>query len=458
MDGTGFSVQRKSNEKQAVIKWFPFNATAFPRESLYQQIYLFTSFRIIPTFEDDRHLISLHESLLNEIQRNQVECEVHEDQFMLELQNSIQQATNYELTFNNSTNTNMDSPNQVPPQVIYQRANYIRRIGLQKFYETMLSLNEEQKELIYDIVYRLQHQVDIPFYIFIEGSGGAGKSHLISALNYYCSCLLPNLTTSPISEEIVVLKVAPTGVAAVNIEGATFHSAFQISFTARYSSNNSHRYRQQLLSVKLLIIDEISAVSDNLFADIDNILREIHDPVKPFGGISVIIIGDLYQLSPPRGTMICDPNSICPDLWQLFTRYALILNMRQREDPIFYQVLQELRLGTLSTRSKRYLEQRTVDTQHLLEIRSLPENRNNTNEIAYTNQLVTDINRSFLQNQNAINTSHSIAQDNISGVPPEAEEAIRLQLPNLLPTNTGGLLYDLPLIVSGNNRKCIFEK
>ena len=339
------------------------------------------------------------------------------------------------------------------PELLYQRANYQRRIGHNKFLQTMLSMNQEQIQLIYDVIYRLQHQINIPFYIFIEGSGGSGKSHLISALHYYCSCLLPNLIQSPNADEIVVLKVAPTGVAAVNIEGATIHSAFHIPITnsePNFYANNLRRHREHLLSVKLLIIDEISAVSDILFSDIDNILRELHDPVKPFGGISVIIIGDLYQLPPVRAAMICEPRSTCPDLWQLFTRYPLTLNMRQREDPTFFNVLQELRVGALSDQSHQYLQQRLLSLQQLQEIRNLPPNLSNTNEIAYTNQLVTEINRDFLQQQNITNTSHFLAQDNINGVPSATQEAIQQQLPHLLYSNTRNLLYDLPLIVSVN--------
>ena len=132
--------------------------------------------------------------------------------------------------------------------------------------------------------------------------------------------------------------------------------------------------------------------------------------------------------------------------------------MRQREDPTFFAVLQELRLGTLSDISKTYLQVRLVDPQHLQQTRSLTPILSNTNEIAYTNQLVTDINRDFIQQQNAANTSHFFAQDNVNRVPPAAEEAIHQQLPNLLPSTTRGLLYDLPLIVSANRKSLFYNQ
>ena len=212
----------------------------------------------------------------------------------------------------------------------------------------MLDLNPEQRELVLDLSYRLQHKIETPFHIFIENSGGSGKSQLIPALYYYCSYLINHLPISSISDDNIVLKVAPTGVAAVNVEGATIHTAFHIPITTtstavitrrHYYANNFNRHRQHLLAVQLLIIDEISAVSDILFSEIDNILRELHNPIQPFGGISVIIIGDLYQLPPPSGRMIYETGSICPDLWQLFTRYYLIINMRQETVPDFFNVL-----------------------------------------------------------------------------------------------------------------------
>ena len=58
--------------------------------------------------------------------------------------------------------------------------------------------------------------------------------------------------------------------------------------------------------------------------------------------------------------MVCSANSICPDLWALFSRYKLIINMRQQQDPQFFEVLQELRVGLLSDSSRAYLEQRVL--------------------------------------------------------------------------------------------------
>ena len=78
---------------------------------------------------------------------------------------------------------------------------------------------------------RLQNDIHNSFHIFIEGSGGSGKSYLLSALYHYCTYVLNSSITAPTADDIAILKIAPTGIAAVNINGTTIHSAFNIPIT-----------------------------------------------------------------------------------------------------------------------------------------------------------------------------------------------------------------------------------
>lgn len=126
-------------------------------------------------------------------------------------------------------------------------------------------------------------------HVFVTGKAGTGKSTLLSYFR------------AKSSANLVVL--APTGVAAVNIAGQTIHSFFRFrpditveKVKQKYKKpHNAHLYR----SLTTIIIDEISMVRADLFDCVDAFLR-MHGPKKgePFGGIQMILIGDLYQLPP----------------------------------------------------------------------------------------------------------------------------------------------------------------
>lgn len=106
--------------------------------------------------------------------------------------------------------------------------------------------------------------------------------------------------------------VAPTGVAAINAGGVTIHSFFQLPFgpvlpdSMQYSSGQNPKSLLKLnkekiniiRSLDLLIIDEVSMVRADLLDGIDMVLRRYRDRSKPFGGIQLLLIGDLHQLPP----------------------------------------------------------------------------------------------------------------------------------------------------------------
>jgi ATP-dependent DNA helicase PIF1 len=125
--------------------------------------------------------------------------------------------------------------------------------------------------------------------VFITGRAGTGKSTL---LTYFCN------TTK---KKVVVL--APTGVAALNVKGQTIHSFFK--FRPNITSERVRKIRSSdegkniYQKLDALIIDEISMVRADLLDCVDKFLR-LNGPKSnnPFGGIQMIFIGDLYQLSP----------------------------------------------------------------------------------------------------------------------------------------------------------------
>ncbi|MBI4979808.1 MAG: helix-turn-helix domain-containing protein [Spirochaetes bacterium] len=134
--------------------------------------------------------------------------------------------------------------------------------------------------------------------IFLTGKAGTGKTTFLHTLKQ----------RSP--KRMIV--VAPTGVAAMNAGGVTIHSFFQLSFGPQLprdaqSENTvpdsgikhfSREKRNIIRSLDLLVIDEISMVRADVLDGIDAVLRRYKDKEKPFGGVQLLMIGDLQQLAP----------------------------------------------------------------------------------------------------------------------------------------------------------------
>ena len=132
--------------------------------------------------------------------------------------------------------------------------------------------------------------------IFITGKAGTGKT-----------TFLRNLRAHTHKQMVVV---APTGVAAINAEGVTIHSFFQLPLSPFIPTPENKKNliskiklrnekRRILRQIEVLVIDEISMVRADILDEVDTVLRFVrHRKAEPFGGVQVILIGDLYQLPP----------------------------------------------------------------------------------------------------------------------------------------------------------------
>ena len=132
--------------------------------------------------------------------------------------------------------------------------------------------------------------------IFLTGKAGTGKT-----------TFLKNLHQATAKRLIIT---APTGVAAINAGGVTLHSFFQLPFgpfvpgSEAYEQRNRRQFRFSkekkniIQSLDLLVIDEISMVRADLLDSIDSVLRRHRRNNQPFGGVQLLMIGDLHQLSP----------------------------------------------------------------------------------------------------------------------------------------------------------------
>ena len=144
-------------------------------------------------------------------------------------------------------------------------------------------------------------------HLFLTGKAGTGKTTFLRRLREHTP------------KRMVVL--APTGIAAINAGGVTIHSFFQLSFapfvpdTTLNSAQMHYRFNKEkrniIRSMDLLVIDEISMVRADLLDAVDATLRRYRDREKPFGGVQLLMIGDLQQLAP----VVKDSE------WELLRRY-----------------------------------------------------------------------------------------------------------------------------------------
>ena len=212
--------------------------------------------------------------------------------------------------------------------------------------------------------------------IFLTGKAGTGKTTFLRRLKQECP------------KQMAV--VAPTGVAAINAEGVTIHSLFQLppqlflpTPEARkqlFSEMQMRSQKQRVLrNLELLVIDEVSMVRSDLLDTIDAVLRHIkHQPNHPFGGVQVLVIGDLFQLSPvareEEWRMLQDyyrgPYFFQAHVFQQLNPVYIELDHVFRQSNIdFVEILNQVRNNTLTSQSlqmlnARYLPEFKADEQN----------------------------------------------------------------------------------------------
>ncbi|XP_030019133.1 uncharacterized protein LOC115439438 [Sphaeramia orbicularis] len=191
-----------------------------------------------------------------------------------------------------------------------------------------------------------------PLHVFVTGGAGTGKSHLIRAIQYEAGRLLSTLCDQP--DAISVLLTAPTGVAAYNLSAVTIHHALSIGKQVSLpyiplGEDKLNSLRAQLSHLQILIIDEISMVDHNLLAYVHCRLRQIKQSgdFSPFGKVSVIAVGDFYQLPPVKGKPLYT-SQVGVDLWCNFTKVELTTVVRQK-DSVFAELLNRLRVRSKKT-------------------------------------------------------------------------------------------------------------
>ena len=196
--------------------------------------------------------------------------------------------------------------------------------------------------------------------IFLTGKAGTGKTTFLKTV-------VERSRKRPI-------VVAPTGVAAINAGGMTIHSFFQLPLSPYVPGSKteqrfdfSKQKRQIIASIDLLIIDEISMVRADLLDAIDDVLRRYRDHFKPFGGVQLLMIGDLAQLTPvvtPEDERLLKPYYDTPyffgskALRQIDYVTIQLEKVYRQQDASFLSILNEIRTGRPSSQTLAQLNGR----------------------------------------------------------------------------------------------------
>ena len=238
-------------------------------------------------------------------------------------------------------------------------------------------LSKEQKGIYETVKQQIKNDLSpppkhLPFLGFVSGEGGSGKSMVLKTI-----VALINHSVLTTSKQSPVIVCAPTGIAALNIGGGTIHKTF--SLFADTSSDIKHipldgvqleTFCARWSHVKWVIIDEVSMMSNKMLDIVNMRCQELKRNKLDFGGLNVILFGDLYQLPPvrPNGSAVFrkddrkGTNQLPQgyNLWHQFRYFELKENQRQGKENPFVGLLNRLRVGELTEQDFEQLEQRWI--------------------------------------------------------------------------------------------------
>ncbi len=255
--------------------------------------------------------------------------------------------------------------------------NYERNISFdelpdEEYREAVRSLNVDQMKFFYHVL-QLVKTTNEPFYLFLSGGAGVGKSHLTKVL-FQAVYKYLNTRAGEDFHQIKAILVAPTGKAAYNIKGSTIHTALSVPANQslkvykKLDASRLNSLRYKFASLKIMFIDEVSMVGNSMFnIQINKRLQDIIGTAYDFGGVSIIAIGDLFQLQPVfDGYVFEDLESdyapLAANLWQKhFQMFELHEIMRQRESRQFAEILNRLREGIHTENDLNILRARIIE-------------------------------------------------------------------------------------------------
>lgn len=218
--------------------------------------------------------------------------------------------------------------------------------------------------------------------VFITGSAGTGKTYLLNLYTQYLK-----------ERRVYPTIVAPTGIAASHLGGQTIHSFFALGIRDSIDEGyvdfllDKKYLKTRFSKLKLLIIDEVSMISPEIFSSMDLILRGFKGTDAPFGGVQVVISGDFFQLPPVSKEPKEKRFAWQSPAWKALDLQTCYLQEKFRQDDErLIGVLDDIRSGEISATSEAILSSRhekelSIDTPTKLYTHNVDVDRINLEEL-----------------------------------------------------------------------------
>lgn len=247
-----------------------------------------------------------------------------------------------------------------------------------KMKDKLSKMNDTQKK-IHDIVVNKGESV------FFTGDAGTGKSFLLD-------CIVHSLNAGGMGKKRIAIT-ASTGKAAYNISGCTLHSFAGVGLGEKTANEyiarilRSDKLKKKWRGTSVLIIDEVSMVTEEFFDKIEEIARNVVNKDLPFGGIQLIVVGDLMQLGPVNTGSDIKKGAFESKSWSKCIKdenYFALSKIHRQSDVEFITVLKLIRLGIVDDKVIEFMEKLSkpktyeegVKVTHLYGLRRLADDHN----------------------------------------------------------------------------------
>ena len=295
-----------------------------------------------------------------------------------------------------------------------------------------------------------QNKLVKPYCLFLSGPGGVGKSHVVKMLHTDTVKLL-KCAHQIQADDVPILLTVATGVVAHNINGITIHSAFMLNdrrtaSTTYYGlgADTLNTLQTHLEQLMVVIIDEISMIGAETLYKIHMCLQEIKGlqySNTRFGNVTMIAVGDLYQLPPFKDKKIYDtpgsnhdpsPISLHASLWQENFQFHELKHVIRQKDQYFAQLLNRVREAQMTDQDEATLKTRVTtldDPNHFIDAL----------HVYGTNEQTDEYNSTMLQKLNT--SKYTIKSSDITK--DRDTRQVNLSLEGKKRAETGGLTSNL---------------
>ncbi len=383
----------RKRQKEKVIRYINYQLSKDSERHYHEKLFLYLPWRmetdlLDPTYED---MYMLHEKTILPNQKPFNSLGNYYDQVIHTAQTSPDEDTDYD-----SDSEDESSPNKehsLDPEFIcfnpgkntdYSQYNLENDISCPgqgqdlKIMKAPLLINDNEhaknirsltldQRIFFDHILHSCKTSSTPFFHVCSSGAGFGKSFLLKCI-YQALLRWYRRTLGETPDDLTVALCAFTGKASYNINGSTVHRLFDIPPIANLldyedlTGGPLNTLITKFASLKVLIIDEHSMISNALLYFIHRRLQNAKCNNLPFGGVPVICFGDLYQLSPTHyQDIFMDNAKLDINVWkEYFTLHELTTIVRQKDDISFAELLNRLRTGDHTEQDLQTLRQKVI--------------------------------------------------------------------------------------------------